>query len=166
MSDSGSPTAVAAAAGASVVHMELRKLAVRIGHELLELILKVHGALGLDGTGIEGGGTVAGRRSGGSVVLEAALTAFNAIPALVIVLGTGRGRRGLLDGEIDALAVIDTDDLDLDLLSFLKVVVDVIDVRIGDFRDMYQSGLIVRQRNECAELGDAGNFTFQDGTYF
>jgi hypothetical protein len=31
---------------------------------------------------------------------------------------------------------------------------------------MYQSGFIIGQGHERTELGDAGNFTFQDGTYF
>ena len=67
------------------------------------------------------------------------------------------------NGQID-LAVIQTDDHDLHILTFGQMVVNVVDVGMGDFRNMYHTGLIARQQNERAELGNGLYFTLNDRT--
>ncbi len=51
----------------------------------------------------------------------------------------GRGR-SLLDGQIDAARVVNTEQLDGDCLPLGQMLTDVIDIGIGDFRNMYQPG--------------------------
>ena len=78
--------------------------------------------------------------------------------------GAGRGIHGLFDGEVDAAVLVDADDLDLDLLPFLQMILHVVDVGVGDLRDVHQTRLAFRQGDERAELCDACDLSFQNRT--
>src|SRR5438046_637063 len=69
---------------------------------------------------------------------------------------------GLFDGEVQLPALVQAQDLDLDLLLFLQVVPDVFDVRIGDFADMDQTASAVGELYECAVIGDFDDRAFHD----
>src|SRR5437762_375554 len=60
---------------------------------------------------------------------------------------------GLFDGEVQLPALVQAQDLDLDLLLFLQVVPDVFDVRIGDFADMDQAASPSRSRPDAGVKG-------------
>ena len=51
----------------------------------------------------------------------------------------------LLDGEVDTAVLVDADDLDLDLLPFLQMILYIVDIGIGDLRDMHQPRLALGQ---------------------
>ena len=140
--------------------------AVGIRHELLEHIIE---GLGLLFHRL--GGTRTGRpvilcpgRSG-AVVIAAVTVLTGTVKALsgAVILGPLGCGLGPADGQID-LAVFQTDDHDLDVLTFLQMVMDIIDIGMGDLGDMYHTGLILRQRNERAEFGDGFDFAFYDCT--
>ena len=63
-----------------------------------------------------------------------------------------------LDGQID-LAVVRTDDHDLYILPFGQVLANIADVGVGHLRNMYHSGLIFRQGDERAKIGDGFDFS-------
>ena len=80
-------------------------------------------------------------------------------------IAPGRGRLSLglgfqtLDGKID-LAVFRADDYDLHILAFGQEGTDIADVSVGHLRDMYQTGLILRQGNKSTKIGDGFDFAF------
>ncbi len=78
--------------------------------------------------------------------------------------GAGRRIHRLFDGQIDAVVVINADDLHLDLLSLREVVLDVVHVGIGDLRNVHQPGPAAGQRHKRAEFCDSCHFSFQDRT--
>ena len=90
-------------------------------------------------------------------------TALGVIIAVEIGAGgTLRGRGDLLDRQVDAVGLVNADDLDLDLLSLLQMLRDLIDIGISDLRDVHQTGATLRQRHERAKLGNTRNFSVQD----
>ena len=62
-----------------------------------------------------------------------------------------------LDGQID-FSIFVANDHDLYVLPFRQVLPDVTDVGIGDFGNMYHAGLVLRQGNESAKIGDGLDF--------
>ena len=64
-----------------------------------------------------------------------------------------------LDGKIQLSAFV-ADDHDPDILTFRQVLADVTDIGVCYFGDMYQTCLIVRQTDKCAEIGDRFYFSF------
>ena len=68
-----------------------------------------------------------------------------------------------LDGKVD-FAVFVADDDNLHILTLGQVLTDVTDIGIGHFRDMYHTGLVLRQSDECSEIGDRLDFSFQNGS--
>ena len=76
--------------------------------------------------------------------------------------GTLGGRGDLLDRQVDAVGLVNADDLDLDLLSLLQMLRDLADIGISDLRDVHQTGATLRQRHERAKLSDTRNFSVQD----
>ena len=69
----------------------------------------------------------------------------------------------LLNGEIDPVGLVDADDLDLDLLTLLQIIADLIDIGIGDLGDVHQSGAALRQRHKRTKLRDSRYLTVQNG---
>lgn len=123
--------------GFAVVLLQAGDLTVGIGHELLEHVVE---GLGL---------------------LFRGLSRAGALRAILLRAGALRTRGALLlrtgqrpaNGQID-LPVIQADDHDLDLLADGQVLVDIIDIGVGDFGNMYHAGLVLGQRNKRAEFGD------------
>ena len=76
--------------------------------------------------------------------------------------GTLGGRGDLLDRQVNAVGLVNADDLDLDLLSLLQMLRDLADIGISDLRDVHQTGTTLRQRHESAKLSDTRNFSVQD----
>ena len=64
-----------------------------------------------------------------------------------------------LHGQVD-LAVLRADDHDLHILTFGQMLADVADIGVGHLRDMYHAGLVLRQGDECAEIGNGLDFAF------
>ena len=112
-------SAAASAAAAAVAALfldipQLRQLAVRGLHELLQPVLKVGGLLRGLADKAHGAGTAA-LAGGPSASAEPLLSSTLA--------GGARGRRRhLLDGQVDPSCLVNADDLDLDLLSLLQVI--------------------------------------------
>ena len=141
------------------------KLAVGLGHEGLQSFFKQLvgtlggyrllgcGPLGLAlGTLLEIAVIPPGRSRGSIIVAE--------------IVGAGcifPGLLGLqtLDGQID-LAVFIADNDDLHILTLSQMGADVADVGIGNLRNMYHAGLVFRQGDECAEIGDGLDFSVKD----
>ena len=155
----------AAASGAAVgVDLAVVDLAVRLLHELLELIFKA---------GIPGG-----RRDFTSVRRGAAVgigRARGICRARRVRCGLSRARRisrargarlSLLDGEIDLPCLVDTEDLYLDGVTDLQIVVDVVDVGVGNLRNMYKTALAAGKQYERSEFGDACDFAFLNRSDF
>ena len=65
-----------------------------------------------------------------------------------------RRRSCPLDGQVDLSVRIHSKDHDLDGLTLGQVLADIRDIGVGNFRDMYHTGLALGQRNERAEAGD------------
>lgn len=80
-------------------------------------------------------------------------------------LGPGRGGGGLFDGQVDAVIVINTDDLDFDFLPLREVVFHIIDIRIGDLGDVNQTGPAAGQRYERPKFCDACHLSIYNRTY-
>ena len=87
---------------------------------------------------------------------EAALTGCAVLAGFTGL--TGLAGLQSLDGQVD-LAVLIADDHDLDVLALGQMLTDVADVGVGNFGNMYHAGLILRQGDECAEIGDGFDFT-------
>ena len=138
-------------------------LAVGLRHESLQLLLEEL----VSGLGSGGGHGVGTLRTVLALMLAAltgragmiaAVVALAEVTAAEIAALTGRVFAGLaglqtLDGQID-LAVIGADDHDLHILTFGQMLANVADIGIGNLRNMYQTCLILRQRNKCAKIGD------------
>ena len=79
--------------------------------------------------------------------------------------GGGTLRRGLhlLDGQVDPVGLVDADDLDLDLLPLVEVIRHLIDIGIGDLRDMDQSASPLRQGHKGPEFCDPRHLAVHDG---
>ena len=73
------------------------------------------------------------------------------------VLG-GALRRGqrLFDGKIQ-LSVLDSKELYLNVLPLLQEIMDIVDIGIGDLRNMYQAGLAALQGHKSAEFCNTGD---------
>src|SRR5690606_22659935 len=71
----------------------------------------------------------------------------------------------LADGKTN-LAVAHVDDLDLDDIVLLEVVLDIVDVRVSDLRNVHQTRLSLTQFDERAEIGDAGDPPLQNAANF
>ena len=128
-------------------------LGVGFRHEGLQLFLKeLICGLGRRGRGGSALGTAEIRLtslvSGGGLPAEAI--------AAIFTLGLGLQT---LDGQVD-LAVFCADDHDLDLLAFGQMLAKVADIGIGNLRDMYHAGLVIRQGDKRAEIGDGFDFAF------
>src|SRR5690606_24850744 len=82
---------------------------------------------------------------------------------------TGSGRRigivHLADRKTD-LAVAHVEHLHLDDVVRLQVLIDVVDVRVRDLRDVHQAGLSLTQLDEGAEVGNAGDPPLHDAANF
>ena len=163
------------------------ELAVGLGHEGLQLLFKQL-VCSLGSGGLDGGTlgtavpvfpvlvTAFSALESAFPVLEATLpileTAFPtleiaafpaleiaAFPALeVAALSLGLGLQ-TLDGQVD-LSVFSADDHDLHILTLGQMLTDVTDVCIGYLGNMYHAGLVFRQGDECAEVGDGFDFAF------
>ena len=150
---------LSSAALGAVVSAHGGELGVRFGHKGLQLFLKeLVSSLGRGGL----------HRSR-TLLLRAVLRIVATFPTgRGLTAGTGSvlpGRLGLqpLDGQID-LAVFVADDNDLHILSLSQMGTDVADIGIGDLRDMYHTGLILRQGDECTKIGNGFDFAFQNGS--
>ena len=62
-----------------------------------------------------------------------------------------------LDGQVD-FPIFVANDHDLHILALGQVLPDITDIGIGHFRDMYHAGLVLRQGNESAKIGDGFDF--------
>ena len=133
------------------------QLAVRLGHEGLQLFLEQL-IRGLGSRGLNRGPL----RTVLALILEAAFppggVAAPEIVGTAGILALGLGLQ-TLDGQVD-LAVLGTDDYYLDLLTLGQVLADVTDIGVGHLGNMYQTGLVLRQGDECAEIGDGLDFAF------
>ena len=69
----------------------------------------------------------------------------------------GVGSVPMVNGQVD-LVVFVADDHHLRILTLGQMGADVADVGIGYFGNMYHTGLILRQRYKCAEVGDGFDF--------
>ena len=102
---------------------------------LLKKLIRGLGHCGLGGYGLGGGaglpGTVAAPGSGGGLRLQT----FN--------------------GEVDFACGVDGDYHHLHILPLGQVLPDIADIGIGHFGNMYHACAVLRQRDECAEVGDA-----------
>ena len=83
-----------------------------------------------------------------------ALTALEIAVALSLGLGLQT-----LDGQVD-FAVFGADDHDLYILAFGQMLADIADICVGYLGNMYHAGLVFRQGDKCAEVGDGFDFTF------
>ena len=148
-----------------MVGTDAGELGVGFGHKGLQLILKdLVSGLGsgrLDGSPLRPALLGTG--------LEAAFPALGTIIALAeAALGpTGIFALGLglqtFDGQVD-LAVFIADDHHLHILTLGQMLADVADIGVGDLRNMYHAGLVLRQGNERAEIGDGLDFAFENGS--
>jgi hypothetical protein len=80
------------------------------------------------------------------------LLAAGSLAVLGLTLTDGL-RLQTLDGQID-LSVFKADDLNLNLLTFGQVLADIADISVRHLRDMYQTGLVIRQGYKGTEVGD------------
>ena len=64
-----------------------------------------------------------------------------------------------LDGEVYLVAV-DGKDHHFHILPFGKMLTDVADIGVRHLGNMYQTGLSLRQADECAKVGDGFYFAF------
>src|SRR4030095_11716168 len=95
-------------------------------------------------------------------------------PVATIFPGLARGARvrpllaSLLvdqaDRQADLAALVDLEQLDLDLLAFRENVADVLDPLVLDLRNVHQAVLAGHEGHECAEIGDARDLAGVDGT--
>ncbi|NCB29567.1 MAG: RagB/SusD family nutrient uptake outer membrane protein, partial [Clostridia bacterium] len=67
-------------------------------------------------------------------------------------------RLRFFDGQIDSALVINIDNFDGDLLTFRKKVLDIVDIGVGDLRDVHHSRFALRQCDKSTKLGDSRNF--------
>ena len=162
---------LSSAALGAVVGTHGRELGVGFGHECLQLLLEEL-VRGLGCCGLNRGaalGTVLALvlAGGTGVTLMALITLMTLVVALTEIAAlaggilTGLTRlAGLqtLDGQVD-LAVLIADDHNLHVLTLGQVLTDVADVGVGHFGNMYHAGLVIRQGDECAEIGDGLDFT-------
>ena len=162
----GSPAGiVSSSALGAVVCTHGGKLGIRLGHESLQLLLKelVRGL----GRGGGHGCALGSGLLGGGGILAAGLPALLGCAALAEIVPGGCISLGLglqtLDGKVD-LAVFRADDHHLHILTLGQVLADIADIGIGYFGNMYKAGLILRQGNECAEIGDGLYLAFQNGS--
>ena len=124
------------------------------GEKLLQLVLEGHvaGRGGIGGLRLCGG-PVGGRsrpRGGGTSSGRAGLERTLGGPL--------RRRQGLFDGKIQ-LPILNGSQLYFNDLSLLKKIMDVVDIGIGNLRNMYKAGFSALQRYKSAEFGDAGYFS-------
>ena len=172
-----------AAAGLRILHTTLglgavvgilldgRDLAVRIRHECLEHIVK---GLRLLGSVALGCALTAIVKSAAVAAAVAAMISVIVIPlrpvkiplATVLAGLTLRRLLGLLDGKIDLSSRVNGNDLHLDLLTNGEMLVDIADIGMGHFRDMYHTALVAGQGDKCAKLGNARYLSFYNGSYF
>ena len=152
-------SSASAAAGLSIgILLDSGDFAVRISHELLELILK----RGLDSglrrlcvsSGLTGGGAVAA-----AGIIVGVLIECSALGRL------GRGLLRLFDRKIYATIFINADYFYLYFLTFLEKLADLIYVRISDLRNMYQAGFSSGQGNKGTELHYAGYLAVHYGSH-
>lgn len=128
---------VTAATRASLLmHPQGGKFAVCILHKLLHHLLEVRtpGRSCFGSGGRSWGGmrrtrfvirpSVVGRKAGGILVAKGLLR---------------RRSRCLFYGKVNATGIVNTDDLDANLLTFLQMILYFADVGVGDLRDMYQT---------------------------
>ena len=139
-------------------------LTVGLGHKGLQLLFKQ--LVGSLGSGGRDGCASLGPLLGGTVEVLALLSGLE-LPALRPVAGAEIiGPAGILslglglqtlDGQVD-LAVFIADDDHLHILALGQVLADIADIGIGYLGNMYHAGLILRQRDKCAEIGDGFYF--------
>jgi len=149
----------------AVVSPHGRELGVGLGHECLQLFLKqLIRSLGCSRLHRRTLGTLLCL---GLILETAALPAGCPIAAEIIgsgaiVFALGLGLQSL-DGQID-LAIVRTNDHDLYVLSLCQMLADVTDIGIRHLRNMYHTGLVLRQGYKRTEIGDGLHFTFQYGS--
>ena len=68
------------------------------------------------------------------------------------------------DGKVDTAGIVNTDDLDLHLISLVQMLTDIIHIGIGDFRNVNQTGFALRQGDERAKFSNTGNLSLYDRT--
>ena len=146
----GASSAAASAAAAVQAAVEIRHLPLGGGEELLELVLK--GLVPGGGQRLLGPGR--GMDMGRGMARSARRMAAGPWTAGRVL----RPGERPLDREVD-LPVLRGEDQDLDSLSLLEEVVDVIDKGVGDLGDVDQSGLPIVQGHERAEFGDGGHLS-------
>ena len=84
-------------------------------------------------------------------------TLESALPALEIAALSLRLGLQALDGQVD-FSVVGADDHDLHILTLGQMLADVTDICVGHLGNMYHAGLVFRQGDECAEVGDGFDF--------
>ena len=85
---------------------------------------------------------------------ETAGSAVSEIKSAGVPLGFGLQT---LDRQID-FSVLVANDHDLHILALCQVLPDITDIGVGDFGNMYHAGLVLRQGNESAKIGDGFDF--------
>ena len=136
----------AAALLAGDVPVQVRHFPLRGGEKLLELVLKGQIAGG-GGVRCLNGGPPGSRRGTGDCCRT----------GLEVPLGGAlRCRQRLFDGKIQ-LSVLDGKELYLNVLPLLQKVMYIVDIAVGDLRNMYQAGLAALQGHKSAEFCDTGD---------
>ena len=154
----------------AVVSAHGGKLGVGFGHESLQLLFEQLvsrlGCSRLHRSGTLGTALIAAF-AGLKTTFPAECT-IGRCSTEIAAVPTGRilaNRLGLqtLDGQVD-LAVFIADDNDFDILTLSQMGADITDIGVSDFRDMYHTGLILRQGNECAKISNGLDFSFQNSS--
>ena len=128
------------------VPVQVRHFPLRGGEKLLELVLKGQIAGG-GGVRCLNGGPPGSRRGTGDCCRT----------GLEVPLGGAlRCRQRLFDGKIQ-LSVLDGKELYLNVLPLLQKVMYIVDIAVGDLRNMYQAGLAALQGHESAEFCNTGD---------
>ena len=125
-------------------------LAVRSLHKLLQLLLK---AL------IIGRGCKLTKFYGYFSLLHRRWRSHSRFRLFLLLLNS-------LDGKVNFALFINAEDLNLYLLSHLKMVVHVLYKGVRYFGNMNQTAFSTGQRYKCAEVHNTGNFTLQNTAYF
>src|SRR5204863_1036008 len=99
-----------------------------------------------------------------AITARTAVAAFARLPRRT---GVGQLFAGFLvdqaHRQADLAALVDLDQLDLDLLALAQHVADILDPLVPDLRHMDQPVLAGHEGHERAEIDDAGDLTGVDG---
>ena len=142
----------AAALLAGDVPVQVRHFPLRGGEKLLELVLKGQIAGG-GGVRCLNGGPPGSRYSisWGNGTGDCCRTGLEAPLG-----GALRCGQRLFDGKIQ-LSVLDGKELYLNVLPLLQKVMYIVDIAVGDLRNMYQAGLAALQGHKSAEFCNTGD---------